>query len=132
MQGVTNLHYSYTQGHSQRLRDCHGIGVGVSRGDQSLKKQLQRLAAARCVDFIPLFLKPTDPEDIAGASAVLDSLRTLDVQCRVFKRNADDFGTPLFFPCLRSYSAAHQVTKHLLGFQLVFVGGVLHSSCACP
>ncbi len=48
-------------------------------------------AAARCVDFIPLFLKPTDPEDTLAASAVLDSLQTLDVQCRVFKRNAEDF-----------------------------------------
>lgn len=54
--------------------------------------------AGRCVDFIPLFLKPAvDPNDAdegADAESMLDALRTLDVQCRVFKRNAEDLGEP--------------------------------------
>jgi len=52
------------------------------------------------VDLILLFLKPTDPEDTSGRSAVLDSLQTLDVQCRVFKRNAEDFSASLYVSLL--------------------------------
>ena len=52
------------------------------------------------MDFIPLFLKPAGPEEGPSSSenhtepagSMLDALRTLDIQCRVFKRNAEDLG----------------------------------------
>ena len=54
------------------------------------------------MDFISLFLKPAGPEEAASSStgppepagSMLDALRTLDIQCRVFKRHAEDLGEP--------------------------------------